>query len=362
MHDIGTLLALVLCAGSNTAWASVAIGTWSNVTPTGIALTGNDNYGVQDVLADPARPSDLYAFTCRMGVWKSTDYGLTWSKVGRDGGPLDQGKNWGSAMAPDGSYMLATSSSFREILKSTDGGATWTLHATTVWPYNADIDANDRTHAVATGHGETHLIESLDGGESWIDQGDMGGVTASSYVHFLLDGSTVLAVSGDDPAKGTWRGVKSGKAWTWTRVSSQEHDHGSHQLFIDRANRVIFNPGAAPGLGVQKSVDNGLTWTTASPAACDVVIGTATALYAARSFPNQGSWDPHFQHAALVPGTAWTADPTPTGMRNGPKRFAVTYDGSHCVVVAGSWNEGLWRLVEPPSPPPAGMKNHPNPK
>jgi len=47
------------------------LGTCTDVTPAGIDLDGaafdGDNFGVQDVLADPARPSDLYAFTCHQG-------------------------------------------------------------------------------------------------------------------------------------------------------------------------------------------------------------------------------------------------------------------------------------------------------
>src|SRR5476651_1492449 len=67
-----------------TAHAALA-GTWTNVTPAAIDLDAasfnHDNFGVQDVLVDPARPSHLYAFTCFQGVWKSADYGVNWVKI-----------------------------------------------------------------------------------------------------------------------------------------------------------------------------------------------------------------------------------------------------------------------------------------
>src|ERR1700734_509293 len=75
------LSALAFFAPEIPAAAAPEPGTWVNVTPAAIALTGQDNYGMQDVLVDPPHPNTAYAFTCRFGVWKSTDYGLTWKKI-----------------------------------------------------------------------------------------------------------------------------------------------------------------------------------------------------------------------------------------------------------------------------------------
>ena len=92
----------------------------------------NDNYGAQDVLMNPARPSDLYAFFCHQGVFKSADYGLTWKKVntGENGSAIDSGKPWGSAIdtdrrrdsnTPPTLYATGSQGSF---WRSTDGGGT----------------------------------------------------------------------------------------------------------------------------------------------------------------------------------------------------------------------------------------------
>jgi hypothetical protein len=59
-----------------------ASGTWTDVTRGGVDLVNMlscENYGSITMVADLARPSDLFTqFHCE-GVWKSVDYGLTWS-------------------------------------------------------------------------------------------------------------------------------------------------------------------------------------------------------------------------------------------------------------------------------------------
>lgn len=94
----GLALAALLGAACP-AVPSAQAGAWTNVTPSGIDLAASlngDNYGVQDVVVDPVRPMDAYAFTCHQGVWKSTDYGATWTgpiNTGTGGSSLT-GKQW----------------------------------------------------------------------------------------------------------------------------------------------------------------------------------------------------------------------------------------------------------------------------
>jgi hypothetical protein len=91
-------------------------GTWVDVTPPGISLDPNgtvagasNNYGVQGVHADPSRPGTFYASVTYQGLWKSTDYGLTWSKVVVTSGPnpMDNGRP-NLDVASDGSYLIST--------------------------------------------------------------------------------------------------------------------------------------------------------------------------------------------------------------------------------------------------------------
>ena len=66
-------------------------GVWTDVSPTNSGLTNLSlscgNYGVLSVQVNATHPETLYAqFNCG-GIWRSTDYGLTWT------GPINTGVN-----------------------------------------------------------------------------------------------------------------------------------------------------------------------------------------------------------------------------------------------------------------------------
>ena len=157
-------------------------GVWENVTPPGSAwiskTPGNgDNYGVLDILADPARPTDLYAFICYQGVWRSTD--LAAPKQ------VNPGSNWGSRGAP---RSIPTPSAIRTRLpplrrleqrhrfsQVVDFGVTWTeqrmpdafgrLRYQQV--YSIDVDPYDMNHVIIAFHEAPDVGESTDGGKTW---------------------------------------------------------------------------------------------------------------------------------------------------------------------------------------------------
>src|SRR5262249_18013178 len=127
--------ALTNTTGSTTG----QIGVWTSVTPSGMTMNPNataagadNNFGVQGAFADPANPGTVYATVTYQGLWKSTDYGVTWSKVNVTSGqsPMDNGRP-NMRIAPDGSYMITTAlypinGVSNGAWKTTNGGQTWT--------------------------------------------------------------------------------------------------------------------------------------------------------------------------------------------------------------------------------------------
>jgi hypothetical protein len=346
-------------------------GVWQNVSPAGLtfvpSLWSNDNFGLQDILTDPVRPSDLYAFVCHQGVWKSTDYGSTWNKVntGNNGSVIDSGKPWGSGIdtnkcrdpnTPPTLYTLNGNGQMG-FWKSTDGGVNWTRTALPDQAalqydqdaYSISVDPYDGKHIIMGFHEMAGLVESTDGGASFQGRtpGDQG---MSVYPNFIDTGDpattrkTWLTIG----QTGTMQLTQDGAA-SWRQVETLTHPHGNSQIF-QAGGGVIYvgGVGGTQGDGIYRSQDFGSTWTKVSSGAESDVVGTATMLYAAYAWAyGPGGVDPALKTSLRSSGTSWTSVATPSGMTNGWKGAAVTHDGSHYVIVTGNWNSGIWRYIEP---------------
>ncbi|HEV8245848.1 MAG TPA: hypothetical protein VGP93_08765 [Polyangiaceae bacterium] len=350
---------LVGGSGGNTGGgpATGEPGVWENVTPAG--MTWTDGFGLMDVIVDPVRPSDLYAFvTIGTGVWKSTDYGVSWALVstGTLADVLTQGRQWTAAIDPNPGRdpstppTLYTSNGYgpvQGVFKSTDGGVNWAHYVAAdegVNVYSIDIDPCDNQHLIAGLHHTPDVIESTDAGQTWTRITTAG---SSIYVWFVNTGDaasthdTWLALSETDGGSGLQRTTNGGASWT--SVNSLQHAHGSSQLFQEGG--IIYAAGVygSNGSGVYKSTDLGATWTRVSPdSGQNGVYGTSKFLYS-----HAGGQDPGLITAPRDSDTSWTNMDHPADMTYATKRAAVTHDGAHEIIVAGNWNAGIWRYVEP---------------
>jgi hypothetical protein len=348
---------------SGTATLTISVGSsgqpgvWEDVNPAGLILDptafGGNNFGVQDVLTDPVRRSDMYAFTCYQGVYRSTDYGMTWKKVSQQGSILEKGRQWGAAIDPNLSrnpveapamYTMngyGTAGFFR----STDFGVTWDEIGSKDGFYNVEIDPYDNQHMIAGFHEQTGITQSTDGGVTWKDIVTPG--TGNSIYPFFIDtgnatttGTTWLMLSQDYSGGNPYRTTDSGAHWT--QVGTFGHPHGAAQIFQGGGGFVY--AGSCPG--VFQSADYGVSWKAVSSKCEAVVAGTPTTLYTSSSI-NFSSGPPNVQTAPRSSGTQWSDMSLPANLKHGAKRLAVTYDGTHHVLVAGSWMSGIWRYVEP---------------
>jgi photosystem II stability/assembly factor-like uncharacterized protein len=325
--------------------SSVQTGVWTNITPSGVNLSSD--FGVQDAIADPAHPGTFYLFVCLQGVYRSTDWGISWSHRDTDG-QLEHGRPWGEAIAPDGSYMLAScgypDNGNQGAWKSSDGGATWNPNriSNNNDPYDFDIESTNKNHVICAMHAGGNIFESSDAGETWNDKGNSGGGD-SPYI-FFVNTTTWLCLSQN--GGGTRRTTNSGA--TWTKVGDMEHAHGNAQMFIDPDDGSIYIPDHGGG-GVYRSTDNGATYTKVSNIRSSSIWGTDTHIYAMDPGANSGGTAPMPQSTLRSNPTGWSSFTVPSGMTNGAKRAAVAYDNStgHWVIVTGNWNGGAWRYVEP---------------
>jgi RNA polymerase sigma factor (sigma-70 family) len=329
------------------------LGQWENVTPAGINLAARlpgigDNFGVQDVLADPRHPGTFFAFVCYQGCWKSTDWGSSWSHVSSDG-HLEQGRPWSEAIAPDGSYLLACTGGWRHagggVWRSVDDGRSWTtvaLAGDDEDAYSLDLDPHDRDHAIAAVGTGNRVFESHDGGSSWAERTPSG--AGQGGLLFFITSTSWLAVGKEGEGRGCRRTTDSGT--TWTKVADLEHLTGQEQLYIDPASHAIYLPTRS---GIHRSSDLGATFQRVSTTGASTVCATQERLYAQFSWGTTALVKPRVQSAPRGDGREWAEIDSPAGLGNGAKRSAAVLDpaSGRWVILSGCWNAGLWRYREP---------------
>ncbi|MDH7516378.1 MAG: hypothetical protein QHI48_10965 [Bacteroidota bacterium] len=200
---------------------------WQFIGPSNIAGR------IRSLALDPSDPRRIYAGSATGGVFRTTDGGALWQALMDDAPSLSIGaiavdhKNpsilfagTGEATVPLSRAAAAPVFSGVGVLRSSDGGTTWT-----VLPWPAPTSAVSRivlhpvssdTLLVATRQG---LWKSTNSGDSWVNV-LAGVVTDVAYAED--DPATVFAAIGNDfgdPRNGVYRSDAGGRAFTWKKLS-----------------------------------------------------------------------------------------------------------------------------------------------
>lgn len=229
-----------------------------------LSLYGDGGHG----FIHPAAPNNMYTTQEQLKLWRSQDFGRTWSWANGDlpneGSlfyiPYDMDRNDPERL------FLGTYRMYR----STNGGVNWSqrqsclfpapsggcyyITSVSIAPYNANL-------ILAAGPGQTAL--SQDGGDSW--QVTSSGLPVSACSAFRTFRPNVLyaTFSGYGVPK-VWRSGDNGS--TWTDINGNLPDIPTYDVMELDGNIII-----GTELGVFISEDEGSTWQrlgTGMPALC----------------------------------------------------------------------------------------------
>jgi hypothetical protein len=349
---------------------------WEDVTPAEADVASTAN-GAEVVLVDAARPSDVYVGINTRGVWKSTDYGMTWKKAntGTNGDKINTGGFPYAAIELDPCRDPATAPAIYVtqlfgaggIWKSTDGAVGWT----SVWNKNifapdgvtdisADVGGDVHSVHVVTASESNHLIvalhgyggtggnngvfESTNGGGKWIvHKSTTFSFQPHNDVLFPVDATTWMVTPGTVSSRlNMFRTTDGAAMWkdlgeAPARAIGRSLAHAGSTLYA----------GTDYNSNVVKSTDQGATWIKLANSGGQIswVVTTATKVYASGGYTS----DATIRHASLSNDTVWTVDRQGTGQgKNGNGHDAKsTFDGTHYVIIAAQHNAGIWRYVEP---------------
>ena len=232
---------------------------------------------VSALAVDPTNSSTVFLGAAEGGVWKTTNGGSTWSPMTDTQATLSIGS---IAIAPSNHeiiYVGTGEDNFSEdeyygegILKSTNGGSSWTL---TTGPFNqvsigglAVHPTNNNTVLAATTAG---LYRSTDGGSTWslVLSG-----AATAVVFNPSNGNTAYAAIGyinGSSSNGIYTSSNQGASWTKLTGGLPTSSVGRIALAIAPSSPSTLFAGIANSsnhslLGLYKTTNSGSSWTKQS--------------------------------------------------------------------------------------------------
>lgn len=291
---------------------------------------GVGNFGGANIVTLAFDPQDhlaVYAGTRESGMFYSYDGAESWRKVE----DKDVGNSFVAAIAVDPRDKCTIyAAAANRLVKSTDCNRTFepiynegapltTLSALTISPFNSAV--------LYAGTSKGALIKSTDGGNTWSIQATM----KSRIVDLLVDSRVATTVYVAVEGRGVWRSTDDGKTFQELSAGMKQIQEAKNvrRLVIDRAtpNALVL----ASKNKISRSTDGGATWTPFSilspetveifslavnpKSSKDIYYGTATTFY--RSSDG---------------GKNWSADKLPTKRQASallvdPENSAVIYMG-----------------------------------
>jgi photosystem II stability/assembly factor-like uncharacterized protein len=342
--------------------------TWTNITPSQSQVGKVADVFCQGMAIDPNNPSTLYLCVCAFdvqygGLFKTTDAGSTWKKVGNLDEPLHLAidpKNSNHMYCVDG--VRGNTIGF---WVSDDGGTTWTKPAGFVSAsakpvgtqdlYSISTEPGNFDHILVSYHSpwdngtnNAGILESKDGGTTWLainpPAGSAGGYGMAVFFLYFPEHNAGNANTWLFTAQqgGFFKTTDAGA--TWKQVYNSPMTHGGNQIYCSKTGD-LYSGGMCY---LARSTDNGSSWQQQNNG-LDYswyigVCGDGNLLYTSCS---NGGKAP-FYVSPESDGTKWTK------FQGGAQTFTsqpfeMYYDKVNGIMYSANW-EGLFALKVSTSP------------
>ena len=287
-----------LLARSSLLPSALAVGsTWRSIGPTTIN-NGSAAGRVAALAMHPTTPGVVYTGAAQGGVWRSVNAGATWTALGDTQCSLAIGSiaidpvNPKIVYAGTGEQNNSADSYYGcGVLRSVDGGDTWTVFGSDVFVSPTGGGARighiliDRasagtTNAVVLASSSFGLYRSTNAGNTWtrVLAGNVSGLVAdpaNSRTYYAAVGNYGTTAS----QNGIFKSIDNGVTWTPLTIAFGT-TVGRIELAIAKSDANVLyatvedrTPGSNTStqlLGIWRSLDAGATWvkTTATGASC----------------------------------------------------------------------------------------------
>jgi len=212
---------------ANTLFAGAPAGGLWKSTDDGLTWSTNTdllpNLGVSAILIDPTNPLIMYigtgdrdaGDTYSLGVMKSTDGGLTWNPTGLSFNLTQSARIVGMAMHKDSTHHIVAATR-NGIVRSLDGGATWTTEAGGTFGCLVQVPGTNKLFAGTSSNGRIWM--STDFGDTWtmLTNGLPTNAGRVELATTTADTNYVYALYGanNNGLYGVYRSTNGGTSWT----------------------------------------------------------------------------------------------------------------------------------------------------
>jgi photosystem II stability/assembly factor-like uncharacterized protein len=220
--------------GPDTMAPVPGVSNWVQVGP--IAIPKGQTYGtgrvlvtgrVTGIVVHPTSPNTIYAATAQGGVWKTTDGGAHWTPKSDNEISMAIGAIAIDPGSPETIYAGTGEGNFsldsyygNGVLKSTNGGDTWTAHGTATFLTGrfSRIAVTPGTSARLFAATTFGVYRSTNSGANWSAM--TSGIPASSATDLVIDPTTPTTVYAAIWGDGIYRTTNAGAATpSWTKLA-----------------------------------------------------------------------------------------------------------------------------------------------